>query len=91
MSMMGGCVSGMGLFGLLSLVVLVAAIAGVMALFRGFGRGGQGKQLGNAVEDEREDRALVLLRERFARGEIDREEYEDRRHALVAGEMGWAR
>ena len=38
----------------------------------------------------REDRALAVLRERFARGEIDRAEYEERRTALVAGEMDWA-
>ena len=31
-----------------------------------------------------EDRALALLRERYARGEIDHEEYEERRRRLAS-------
>jgi putative membrane protein len=31
------------------------------------------------------DRALEILNERFARGEIDREEYEERRRVLESG------
>lgn len=39
-----------------------------------------------ASETRREhDRALEILNERFARGEIDREEYEERRRVLESG------
>lgn len=39
-----------------------------------------------ASEPRREhDRAIEILNERFARGEIDREEYEERRRVLESG------
>lgn len=37
---------------------------------------------------EGEDRALITLRERFARGEIDRREYEERRETLLSNLPG---
>jgi len=86
MDMMGGCVAGMGLMGLVGLVVLLGAIAGLAYLVRGIGRGGQTGIMGQGAG---EDRALALLRERYARGEIDHAEYERRRTAL--SELEWAR
>ena len=35
------------------------------------------------------DAALATLRERYARGEIDRAEYEERRQALSGGTSAW--
>lgn len=37
----------------------------------------------------REDRALLTLRERYARGEIDRAEYEERREVLLRDRPDW--
>lgn len=85
--MMGGCMGGMGvLMMVLMLVFLVGAIGGIVYLARGLGRGGPTPvpALGAG-----EDRALVALRERYARGEIDRLEYEERRAALTAGGANW--
>lgn len=86
MGMMGGCMAGMGLMGLLGLVLLAGLVAGLVYLARGFGRGGQTLTVGDGGG---EDRALTLLRERYARGEIDHAEYEQRRLAL--GDREWAR
>lgn len=67
---------GWGSFGLLHLLAWAALIAGVVALLRrGLGFGGAGAG----------DRALRILRERYARGEIDRAEFEERRQQLEAG------
>jgi putative membrane protein len=60
-------------FGLL-IVLIVLAI-------RWFLRHDGRPELGSGAP--REDPALALLRERFARGEIDAEEYEDRRRRLL--------
>lgn len=87
MGMMGGCAGMMGLPGTFGLVLLVGLVAGLVYLARDFGRGGQASTAWHGAE---EDRALALLRERYARGEIDQAEY-DRRHATLAGELGWAR
>jgi putative membrane protein len=52
--------------------IIAAVIFGARALTRA-GRG------------ERGDRALDILRERYARGEIDKQEFETRRRDLGAG------
>ncbi len=83
MGMMGGCLAGMGLMGLAALALLAAAVAGFVYLLRTTRAGGGAPAVG-------EDRALALLRERYARGEIDHTEYEERRRALLRGEMEWA-
>ena len=87
MGMMGGCMAGMGFMGLLGLVLLVGLVVGLVYLARGLGRGGRVPDKGYGAD---EDHALALLRERYARGEIDHAEYEQRRAAL-ASDMGWAR
>ena len=62
------------LFGPLMMILFVAAIVAVVVwIMRGAGTG-QSKQS--------HDAALAILNERFARGEIDKAEYEERRSAL---------
>ncbi len=62
-------------FGPLMMILMVALIAGAVVLvLRLFGiRGGA---------DNQRDRAIGILNERFAKGEIDKEEFESRRQAL---------
>ena len=83
---MGGCMAGMGLMGLLGLLLLAGLVAGLVSLARGSGRGGQTATAGGGAG---EDRALTVLRERYASGEVDHAEYEQRRTAL--GDREWAR
>lgn len=59
---------------LVMVVIMVVAVVLVLKLF-GFGGGASAK------EDTRGN-ALAILNERFARGEIDKAEYEDRKKAL---------
>ena len=87
MGMMGGCMVGMAPMGLLGFVLLAGLAAGLVYLARGSGRGRQTVTAGGGAD---EDRALVLLRERYARGELDHAEYEQRRAALTS-ETGWPR
>jgi putative membrane protein len=63
---------GMGLWGILFWVVLIVVVVVVVrALMPGRK---DGKPTG--------DRALQVLRERYARGEIDKEEFERKKHDL---------
>lgn len=72
--------NGMGTGGWLAMIAMMTIfwglviLAGVM-IFRGRGR----SRLGGGTQDRG---ALEILDERFARGEVDREEYEARRAAL---------
>jgi putative membrane protein len=72
----GGGWWGVGM-GLLSLVFLGLIVAGIVLVLRGPSEGpsrtGEGR------------RALDILDERFARGEIDREEYEASKQVLTEG------
>ena len=77
---MGG-VSGWGggwaWFGVLHMLLWwVFVVLGIFVLFKSLGR----------LPDtgSRADRALGILRERYARGEISREEFEQRKHDLTA-------
>ena len=66
-----------GLFGIFMIFIMVALIAGVVALvWRAVNSGKSGASSG--------DTALSILEERFAKGEIDRSEYEERRRVLDA-------
>lgn len=86
MGMMGSCMTGMGPFWLLSILGVVGA-GGLAAVF--LHRGAGLPMTVAASSPAGEDRALGTLRDRFARGEIDRAEYEERRRALVADESHW--
>lgn len=69
--------NGMGTGGWLAMMAIfwgLVILAGVM-IFRGSGR----SRLGVGAQDRG---ALEMLDERFARGEVDREEYEARKAAL---------
>ena len=67
---------GMMLFWLVPLfVVIVLAAAAIKYLFAG------GARTGTALRDDR-NRALEVLEERYARGEINREEYLQKRDDL---------
>jgi len=77
----GGMMMGVPRFGGFAIVVMLASFAvplllivGAVVLYRRLG------------QREREDEALRELRMAFARGDIDREEFEERREALVQGE-----
>jgi putative membrane protein len=59
--------------GLIWLLLLALAVVGVIAVMRGFFSARKGEGSG----------ALKLLDERYARGEIDREEYLQRRKDIV--------
>ena len=69
--MMSGMSGMMGFMVFAWLVVIVAILAGVWWLVRNVSR-------------TRPTGALDILRERYARGEISREEYESRRRDLAA-------
>lgn len=62
------------------LIILALAILAIVALWR-FIRGGPTGPQGRSQSAEA-DRSLEILRERFARGEIDEEEFEARKKAL---------
>ncbi|GIX06474.1 MAG: hypothetical protein KatS3mg115_0877 [Candidatus Poribacteria bacterium] len=70
----------MGIFMLLGWVLI---IVGVVFLVRWVLQQTQGRSERASTSDSGED-ALEILRKRYARGEIDREEYERRRRDLLA-------
>jgi putative membrane protein len=71
--------TGWGLFGALNMVLWWALIIlGIIVLARWLFAGGSRRRAPGG------DRALEVLRERYARGEIDRDEFEKRKHDLAA-------
>ncbi len=82
MGMMGSYMEGWGggFVGLAMLLFWGGVIGLVVYGVRGFGRG---VSTPVGARSATADRAPALLRERFARGEIDRTEYEDRRATLL--------
>jgi putative membrane protein len=64
---------------LMSLIFIAMIVVGVVFLVRSASHEGQ------PPRDSRNDRALEILDERFARGEIDQSEYEERRRILTHG------
>ncbi len=61
--------------GLVWLVFLGLIVTGIVLVIRGSSEGGSGRSRGTS--------ALDILDDRFARGEIDREEYEERKRVLL--------
>jgi putative membrane protein len=78
--MWGGGWYGMIFGPLFMIVVLVAVIAGVGLVGRWFGTPWYGAQPPHQAPPGRTP--LDILRERFARGEIDKDEFEERRRVL---------
>ena len=70
---------GMGFGGFGGLLVLVLLVVGGVYLFRALDR----REAPNTrTQPTAEDGALQLLRERYARGEIDHDEYQRRKEGL---------
>ncbi len=69
---------GAWIFGPLMMIVFIALIVGVVVLVVRW-LGGVG---GGPAQGSKPKAALEILEERFARGEIDKDEFEDRRRAL---------
>ncbi len=85
MNGMGGMMAAcMGMMPLAVAAWVAVALAAVYVLRR-LSRQPQLMPSGGAAADP----ALATLRERFARGEIDRAEYEERRRLLSSDERGW--
>jgi putative membrane protein len=61
---------------LMSFLFLVAIVVGVVFIVRSFSQSDQTSRRTSG------NRALDILDERFARGEIDQQEYEERRRSL---------
>lgn len=69
---------GLGMM-LVWLLFFAIIVVGVVLIVRSFSNGER------AAPRPEGNRALAILDERFARGEIDQTEYEDRRRALTGG------
>lgn len=70
-----GCSMGTGTL-LVWMLLVLAVLAGAILLVGGIRERREGRTAGGP------ERALEILAERFARGEIDREEFEERRRVL---------
>jgi putative membrane protein len=64
---------------LLFILVVGAVVAGVVYLVRGFSKTADS---GSAAQSRASGSARRMLDERYARGEIDKDEYEERRRNL---------
>ncbi|HEX5501437.1 MAG TPA: SHOCT domain-containing protein [Thermomicrobiales bacterium] len=85
MGMMGACMGGMSLvMTIIGIAWVVLVVAVVVFVARQIWRRPPSNEGGAA-----RDSALTTLRERFARGEIDRGEYDERRHALLSEGPRW--
>jgi putative membrane protein len=78
--MMGDWMYGMG-WGWIILIVLVVIVLAVLLVPRG-GSSGSQPGGGTAYPQSSSGRALEILKERYARGEISKEEYEEMRRDL---------
>jgi putative membrane protein len=75
---------------LLSLIFWILIIIGIIAVMRWiFNRGRRGPRDGRGIDQDREtsldsrERSMDVLRERYARGELSKEEYEARKRELM--------
>lgn len=69
---------GLGMM-LMMLLFLALIVVGIVFVVRSFSDGGR------MAPRSGSNRALDILDERFARGELDRDEYEERRRTLTEG------
>lgn len=78
----GGHMGGFGMiFGSLFMVLLlIAVVAAVVLLMRSFGGAGSSTPIGPTRQEG--NRALDILKERFANGEIDAKEFDERKRLL---------
>jgi len=78
--MMGGYGMGYGgwLWGILMIAFWVAVIVGIIFLIRWLAVSARGQERGVPREDD----AMEILRRRFASGEINKEEFEEKKKAL---------
>jgi putative membrane protein len=83
--MMGGWMFGMVWVWLLLILVLALVVAGAIVMFRGGGSSGP-RSSQHPAPPAQSGQAEEILRERYARGEITREEYDEMRRALKLGE-----
>ena len=78
--MWGNGMRGGGIFGPLLMIFYIALLVAVLVIVV---RWLSGTSLGGHLPPSRaESNALDILKERFARGEIDRDEFDERRRAL---------
>jgi putative membrane protein len=81
MMVMGGW-----LIGLIVLVLVLLLVGGGIAAAVWFvAQGSHGSRQGHRQEPRRESEALEILRQRYARGEIDSEEFRRMREELTGG------
>lgn len=73
----------MGYGGFGGLLLAILAIVAIVWVVRQLDRNGHGGGPPSTQGGRKEDSALKILRERFARGEIDAEEFEERKSKLT--------
>ncbi|EKE18682.1 MAG: hypothetical protein ACD_9C00262G0004 [uncultured bacterium] len=72
--------SGFGFGWIFTIIIWALIIWAIISFFKAANRGRDGERWGSREgREEKEDAALRILRERFARGEITREEFEQKR------------
>lgn len=84
MGMMGGWSWGWMPFGWFGMVLMLLFWLAVILVLAYVLRSLIGRPRGARTDEPGRDRALTLLRERYARGEIDQAEYQERLRALNA-------
>ena len=78
--MWGGGPFGMFLGALFMILMVIAIIAGAIFLMRSFGVAGMSNARDRSTQSE--NKALDILKERFAKGEIDAKEFDERKRLL---------
>ena len=72
----------MGYGGIGGLLLAILAIVAIVWVVRQLDRNGHAAGPSATRESPEDDAAMKILRERFARGEIDAEEFEERKRGL---------